>query len=112
MLHIKQVEKSYGKKRALHPTQMEIKRASCFGLVGPNGAGKSTLMKIIAAIIEADKGEIVIEKGASIGYVPQEICLEEQLSAQVNLRYFGQLYGLRGEKLKKRMEEVLEIVGL
>src|SRR5699024_2128682 len=72
----------------------------------------STIMKIIAGIIHADHGSVNVNKNTTIGYIPQDICLEEQLSAKVNLAYFGKLYGLRGSHLKKRMDDVLRLVDL
>lgn len=112
MLEMKAIEKSYGKKQILQSIDLSIEDGVCYGLVGPNGAGKSTIMKIIAGIIHADHGSVRISKATSIGYIPQDICLEEQLSAKVNLAYFGKLYGLGGAHLKKRMDDVLKLVGL
>src|SRR5699024_7794670 len=119
MLAIEQVSKAYGAKQALDVISLEIKKGSCFGLVGPNGAGKSTLMKIIATIIDASTGKVVIadkplqqmDKNL-IGYVPQEICLEQTVTAIQNLRFFGRIAGLNGKRLTERITEVLQYIGL
>lgn len=113
LLKMEQISKSYGKKRALHNISLEIPIGVCYGLVGPNGAGKSTLLKIIASIIRDYSGHIEISgESRSIGYVPQEIALEETLTAYDNLKFFGKLYGLSGKTLNERIDEVLKEIGV
>lgn len=118
MLEISNVMKSYGKKEALTDVSLSIPAGSCFGLAGPNGAGKSTLMKIITTIIQYDKGEVLLDQKNpqqmkhKIGYVPQEICLEQHVTAYQNLYFFGRLYGLRKKYLKQRAQDVLTYIGL
>ena len=60
MLEIKQLNKTYGKNRALTDVDLHVPKGVIFGLLGPNGAGKSTLIRIINQIIDADSGEIQI----------------------------------------------------
>src|SRR5699024_282369 len=95
LLDIHNIMKSFGTKHALDNVSLELKAGSCLGLIGPNGAGKSTLMKIIVGIIKSDAG-IINPKNLKkdIGYVPQEICLEESVSALQNLTFFGKLYNV------------------
>ncbi|MFD2044237.1 ABC transporter ATP-binding protein [Ornithinibacillus salinisoli] len=119
MLKIKNVSKYYGKTTALGEVSLRIPKGSCYGLVGPNGAGKSTLIKILSSIIHDYTGEAIVDNKAltheqkgKIGYVPQDICLEEGLSAIGNLYLFGKLYGLNGKKLKLRALEVLKQIDL
>ncbi len=122
MIDVKNVSKHYGPIQALDNISFRIKEGTCFGLVGPNGAGKSTLMKILSGILLQFDGDMsvndhVVSKDRlaikkQIGYVPQEICLEESLTARDNLILFGNLYGLKGKNLQYRMEEVLEQIGL
>lgn len=113
LLEIENITKKFGAKAVLEDVSLNLKEGSCFGLIGPNGAGKSTLMKIIVGIIHSDKGVIhpKIQK-EDIGYVPQEICLEENASAIQNLTLFGSLYHLKGKALQIRAEEVLSYIGL
>lgn len=118
MLILNHVSKSYRKKEVLQRVSLSIPAGSCYGLVGPNGAGKSTLLKIIASVIQDYQGDInlrgkaLIDKKNTTGYVPQEICLEGTLSAYSNLCFFGEMYGLKGKKLKTRAYEVLQDIGL
>ncbi len=112
MLSIKNVEKNYGKRKAVNNISLTIPKGSCYGIVGPNGAGKTTFLKIVASILPDYSGEVTFEEKVTIGYVPQEICLEPSLSAISNLQFFGELYGLKGSELHERMKEVLEDIGL
>lgn len=122
MIEIQGVRKNYDKRQALDSVNLDIPRGSCFGLVGPNGAGKSTLMKILVGVVEDYEGDVLVQ-GAPfkqnvtaikrrIGYVPQDICLEETLTARDNLLFFGRLYGLKGSKLQERIQQVLALIGL
>lgn len=88
----------------------------------PNGAGKSTTINILAALLRYDGGEIRfqgerVEKHPvrlkeSLGIVPQDIAIYENIPAEANVRFFASLYGLRGEALQRAAEEALDFVGL
>jgi ABC-2 type transport system ATP-binding protein len=122
MLHLDSVSKRYGSLTALDGVSLDIVAGEFFGLLGPNGAGKSTLMSIVAGLRNPDAGTLtldgaVISTGNSttrlaFGYVPQTIALYHDLSAEQNLKIFGQLYGLRGAELQKRVDEALASVQL
>ncbi len=122
MIEVGNVSKRYDSIQALEGIQLTIQKGSCFGLVGPNGAGKSTLMKIFSGILQDFEGDIIVNDHSvlkdrrkvkkMIGYIPQDICLEETLTAKDNLIYFGSLYGLKGKILQERAEEILEQIGL
>src|SRR4051812_15988971 len=110
MLELKSVTKRYGPLTALDGVSLDIGRGEFFGLLGPNGAGKSTLMSLVAGLREPDSGTVVLDGAmlsahniatrGSLGLVPQNIALYEDLSAEQNLKIFGQLYGLRGAELR------------
>ncbi|MGR3764533.1 ABC transporter ATP-binding protein [Rossellomorea sp. NS-SX7] len=122
MIEVANVSKRYGSIQALDGIHFNIDEGSCFGLVGPNGAGKSTLMKILSGVLQSFEGDIIVHDDSvvrdrlkvkrKLGYIPQDLCLEETLTARENLGYFGSLYGLKGKVLKRRSEEVLEQIGL
>jgi ABC-2 type transport system ATP-binding protein len=122
MLHLDSVSKRYGPITALDGVSLDIARGEFFGLLGPNGAGKSTLMSLVAGLRSPDTGTIMLDGApftsadvttrSSLGLVPQNIALYEDLSAEQNLRIFGQLYGLRGAELRSRIDHILNAVQL
>ncbi|UUI03490.1 ABC transporter ATP-binding protein [Oceanobacillus jeddahense] len=119
MLTINNVTKHYDKTEALKNISMTIPGGICYGLVGPNGAGKSTLIKMITSIIRDYEGKIEFNEQRisdktkqKLGYVPQDIVLEENITASGNLYLFGRIYGLNGSKLAQRTKEVLTLIGL
>ena len=107
---------------AVKNVNLEIFKGEIFSLLGPNGAGKSTTIGMISGLVPPSTGDAVIggysitkqpiHAKRLIGYIPQEIALYPELSARQNLRFFGQLYGLRGKTLDQRVDEVLELIGL
>lgn len=122
MLHLTNVTKRYSSVTALDGVSLDIARGEFFGLLGPNGAGKSTLMSLVAGLREPDSGTITVDgvplssrniaTRTALGLVPQSIALYEDLSAEQNLRIFGELYGLRGALLNERIHESLTAVQL
>ncbi|WP_297632393.1 ABC transporter ATP-binding protein [uncultured Clostridium sp.] len=114
--------KSFGDFVAVDNITIDIKEGEIYGLLGPNGAGKSTTIGIICGLLRPSKGKISIldtdvtksmkNMNKEIGLVPQEIALYGDLTACENLKFFGELYGLRGKELGNKIEEVLEFIGL
>ncbi len=122
ILELKNITKRYDNKLVVDNISLKIEEGQIFGLLGPNGAGKSTVISMICDLVKPDQGEITIDgyslkKEAilakkSLGVVPQDIALYENLSAINNLKFWGTLYGLKGTLLKTRIDEALEITGL
>lgn len=122
MLKVENLYKSFGKINAVDGVSFEVKRGDVFGLLGPNGAGKSTTISMISTLLLPSSGEISYD-GKSIfgnqksmrqklGVVPQEIALYPTLSGYENLKFWGSIYGLKGHLLKKRIDEVSDIIEL
>jgi ABC-2 type transport system ATP-binding protein len=121
VIKVDNLKKRYGKTVALDGISFEVPRGQTFGLLGPNGAGKTTAIKILCGLLKPDYGTVTldgktdptqIDVRMSIGMVPQSMAIYEELSAQGNLRFFGEIYGLKGRRLKERIEDCLEIAGL
>lgn len=107
---------------AVKTVNLEIEQGEIFSLLGPNGAGKTTLISMISGLIPPTAGDAYIG-GHSItkeplaakrlmGFIPQEIALYPELSARQNLHFFGQMYGMGGKELNRRVDEVLEFIDL
>ncbi len=73
MLSLVGVSKRYGSQNVLREVDWSVMAGERVGLAGANGAGKSTLLRIVAGLVEPDRGEVCFKKGATVGYLPQEI---------------------------------------
>lgn len=122
MIEVEQLRKQYGDFTAVHDVTFTARAGEIFGLLGPNGAGKTTTIGCISTLLAPTSGRIRvmghdvvrdgIEARRSMGVVPQEIALYEDLSAEENLSYWGGAQGLRGAPLHDRIREVLDLTGL
>ncbi|MGB8955526.1 MAG: ABC transporter ATP-binding protein [Tumebacillaceae bacterium] len=122
MIQVQELKKRYGERDVVRGVTFEVEKGESFGLLGPNGAGKSTSIGMICGLVQPDAGDVLVDgisirknpAGAKrkIGLVPQDIALYPTMSARENLLFWGQMYGLSGAELKKRGDEVLDIVGL
>jgi len=107
---------------AVDDVSFGIREGEIFSLLGPNGAGKTTIISILSCLLRPDAGEARVggfsvtresdEVKRLIGVVPQEIALYEELSGRENLLFWGRMYGLNGPALNKRVDEVLDWIGL
>ena len=122
LLEVKNLTKKFGDLTAVNELSFTILEGEIFSLLGPNGAGKTTAISMLSTLYVPTSGDasigghsIVQEPLAVkeiIGVVPQEIALYGDLTAQENLVFWGQMYGLGGKALNSRIEEVLEQIGL
>ncbi|MCM3571289.1 ABC transporter ATP-binding protein [Neobacillus mesonae] len=122
MLNVQHLRKSFGQLEAVKGVTFSVKKGESFGLLGPNGAGKSTTINMITGLFPPTSGSIFLhdidvvkqpkQAQKRIGVVPQEIALYQEMSAWENLKFWGRIYGLNGSQLTRKVEEVLEIIGL
>jgi ABC-2 type transport system ATP-binding protein len=113
---------SFGKKKvfALNDLSLTVPAGTIFGLLGPNGAGKTTLVKLLLSITFPDSGSakilnedisnIKIKK--KLGYLPENHKYPPYLTGGETLKFFGQMSGLDGSSLDKKMDELLELMNL
>lgn len=127
MVEVRDLAKVYKRSdgndvEAVKGIDLDIYRGEIFSLLGPNGAGKTTTISMISGLIKPTRGDATIG-GYSItqkpldakrlmGVIPQEIALYPTLSARQNLVFFGKMYGLRGNELDQRVDEVLDFIEL
>src|SRR5690625_813143 len=122
MLQVNDLHKKFKTITAVDGVNLSLDQGESVGLLGPNGAGKSTTISMISTLLPPTRGEVRF-KGSDVrknpdvirpvlGVVPQEIALYEELTAYENMSFFGKTYGLSGQKLKNKIDEVLELVGL
>ncbi|HOP21582.1 MAG TPA: ABC transporter ATP-binding protein [Gammaproteobacteria bacterium] len=122
MIEVRGLSKIYGSFQAVNNVNFVAKAGEIFGLLGPNGAGKSTTINCISGLISPTDGSVLInghnittdsvKAKQSLGLVPQELALYEDLSAYENLVFWGSAYGLSGNQLQERIQQVLNEVGL
>ena len=107
-------------KRALHPLHLTVEDGEIFGFLGPNGAGKTTTLKLLMGLVFPTSGSARIlghewtdpQVKARIGFLPEQPYFYDHLTAHELLEYYGQLSGVLAKDRKRRVEEVLERVGL
>ncbi|MBD7915708.1 ABC transporter ATP-binding protein [Clostridium sp. Sa3CUN1] len=122
VVEIKDLVKKYDTTIAVDNINLSIEEGEIYGILGPNGAGKSTTISLICSLLNPSFGEIKIlgedirKKSISIkrniGLVPQNIALYRNFTAYENVKFFGELYGLRGQELSEAIDEALEFTGL
>ena len=116
------LRKAYGEIQAVDGVDFDVRSGETFGFLGPNGAGKSTTIKILCTLATADAGtarvagyDVTKERDdvrRHIGLVFQDTTLDTYLSAEQNLRFHAELYGMPRDLVAPRLQQVMEMVGL
>ena len=122
MIQFDHLSKDYGGLPAVSDLNTEIPSGEVFGLLGPNGAGKSTTILMLVGLIEPSAGccridgievatnPIAVKK--HIGYMPEDVGFYPMLTAEENLTYFARLFRMEPKEYKKRIPDLLSLVGL
>lgn len=108
------------KVRALDDLDLTIHRGEVFGLLGPNGSGKSTTIKLLLGLIFPTKGTATVlgmpvgtpQVNERIGFLPEESYLYRFLNGEETLKFYGRLFKIPSKELKRRVPELLDVVGL
>ncbi len=115
---VRDLVRKFGDFTAVASTSFDVKRGEIFGLLGPNGAGKTTTFRMLCGLLPATSGHLEVagmnlrtaraQARARIGYVAQKFALYSNLTIRENLEFFGGAYGLRGAKLRERINTTLK----
>jgi len=119
---VSELRKRYGDVQALDGVSFAVREGEVFGLLGPNGAGKSTTVRVLVTLTHPDSGSATVNghdviRNAdtvrrSIGYVPQDSGVDQYGTGRENLMLQGRVQDMGGVDLHKRVDELLELVGI
>ena len=124
MIEIIGLGRTFDGKAAVEDLNLKVEKGEVFGLLGPNGAGKTTTIRMLTCLIKQTSGTAFVnglEINTSsdsqkirgiVGVLPESPGLYESLSANRNLDFFAQLYGVPKDKREKRIEELLKMLDL
>lgn len=116
------LEKSFAGRPAVRGLSLEVRPGEIFGLVGPDGAGKTTTLRMLAGILPADAGTMMLagvdvvrhpERAKhALSYMPQRFGLYEDLTVDENIRFYADLFGVKAEERASRSEQLLKAAGM
>ena len=119
MIEIRHLYKAFDNHMVLRNLNMKIDEGAVYGFVGPNGAGKTTTMRIIAGLLKADSGQILIDgedigvrHKELIGYMPDFFGVYDRLRVKEYMAFFASIDGLDKEETEKKIRQLLELVKL
>lgn len=120
MIEVRNISKRFGAIQAVQDVTFDAPDACITGLLGPNGAGKSTTLRIISTVLKPDNGAVRVDDvdvltdenlaRRKLGVLPHASGLYPRLSARENIRYFGELNGLRGKALDARVDDLVRLL--
>ncbi|HEX8872762.1 MAG TPA: ABC transporter ATP-binding protein [Candidatus Acidoferrum sp.] len=112
----------FGTFTAVDDVSFHVAKGEIFGFLGPNGSGKTTVIKMLTGLLPLSDGSATVEgidvrTGAeavreNIGYMSQNFSLYTDLTVKENLTFYGRIYGLSPQRLRTRMEEIIQLNGL
>jgi ABC-2 type transport system ATP-binding protein len=112
MIEAKALTRRFGAVTALAGVDLDVARGELFALIGPDGAGKTTFFRLVAGLLAPTGGSLRVEKGGTLGMVPQRFSLYEDLSVDENLLLRARMYAIPDAEAKVRAASLLSRVGL
>src|SRR5512145_1372413 len=121
-IETEKLSKRFGRFVAVNSVTFNVRRGTIFGFLGPNGAGKTTTMRMLLGLLKPSGGKAKIlgydvahqprAVKKRIGYMSQRFSLYDDLTVEENLLFFGRTYGLRGARLRERIQYALRMADL
>jgi len=122
MIEVRQIARRFGSIEAVRDVSFTARDGAVTGLLGPNGAGKSTTLRILYTVLPPDAGTALVDgidvardplaARRAIGVLPHQAGIYPQLTARENIRYFGELQGMQGPALERRIDELVDELDL
>ena len=120
MIEVSNLKKSFGAVEAVRGVSFSAADGRITGLLGPNGAGKSTTLRIVSTVLKPGAGSVKVDgvdvlsddnaARMRLGVLPHQSGLYPRLTARENIRYFGELNGIHGDALRRRIDELVEML--
>ncbi|MFO7792276.1 MAG: ABC transporter ATP-binding protein [Candidatus Saliniplasma sp.] len=111
-VEIRDLEKRFGRVKAVSGLSFDVEKGEIYGFLGPNGAGKTTTIRILVGLIEADKGTVQIDVPGSgiavrqhIGYLPERVSFYGNLSVEENLQFFCEMKGCSKDIIEELLKD-------
>jgi ABC-2 type transport system ATP-binding protein len=121
-VHTEDLRKAFGSLVAVEGLDLDIHRGEIFGLLGPNGSGKTTTIRMLTGLLEPTSGSAQVAgidvvrdpEGVRqrIGYMSQRYGLYDDMTVAENMRFYASMYGLRGDRRSRRIDALLDDLGL
>ena len=112
----------FGKVAAVNDVSFRVEKGEIFGFLGPNGSGKTTVIKLLTGLLPLSGGDAHVEDldvrtdseaiRERIGYMSQNFSLYDDLTVTENLQFYGRIYSLEPVRLKRRIDEIVQLNGL
>ena len=121
-VEVHQLTRNFGDFTAVDHISFEIPKGEIFGLLGPNGAGKTTTIRMLCGLLKPTGGEARVlgfdvagqseQVKRNIGYMSQKFSLYNDLTVYENLWFYANLYGIQNDRIKQRIDDLIEMAGL